>query len=57
MKYILIVMWYTSAGGSIQSSAVAMQEFDTRFACEFAKEHIISVKKPPHAFCLAKGTP
>ena len=33
------------------------QEFDTRFACEFAKEHIISVKKPPHAFCLAKGTP
>lgn len=57
MKYILIVMWYTSAGGSIQSSAVAMQEFDTRFACEFAKEHIISVKKPPHVFCLAKGTP
>lgn len=24
---------------------------------EIAKEHIISVKKPPHAFCLAKGTP
>lgn len=55
MKFILIVMWFAGNG----STGVSMQEFDTRLACEFAKNTIISTAATHHkpiAFCINKGT-
>ena len=54
MKWILIVVWF--AGNS--QSGVAMQEFDSLQACQWASQQIIKHKartSAPNMVCVPKG--